>query len=175
MSPEAAEQTQRFYDTLASDYDLIFADWHASVRRQAEILDRIIRGRLAGWPLSVLDCTCGIGTQAIGLALRGYRVHATDVSTAAVERAQREAGAAGATLTFGIADLRWLAEQVTGHFDVVLSCDNALPHLLAGGELRLAIRNLWAKLVPGGLLLVSIRDYDTLLEHKPRAELPRVL
>ena len=156
MSPETetVDQTQRFYDALASDYDLIFADWQASVRRQAEILDRIIRGHLAAWPLAVLDCTCGIGTQAIGLALRGYRVHATDLSAAAVERAQREAAAAGATLKFGIADVRSLAEQVSGHFDVVLSCDNALPHLLSDGELRLALRNLWSKLAPGGLLLV---------------------
>jgi glycine/sarcosine N-methyltransferase len=168
------DQTQRFYDALASDYDLIFADWQASVRGQAEILDRIIRGHLASWPLSVLDCTCGIGTQAIGLALRGYRVHATDFSVAAVERAQREAAVVGATLTFGIADVRSLAEQVTGHFDVVLSCDNALPHLLSDGELRLALRHLSATLTPGGLLLVSIRDYDALLDQKPQAEPPRV-
>jgi len=175
MIPETVDQTQRFYDALASDYDLIFADWQAAVRRQAEILDRIIRGHyLAAWPLSVLDCTCGIGMQAIGLALRGYRVHATDVSAAAVGRAQREAAAAGASLTFGIADVRSLAEQITGHFDVVLSCDNALPHLLSDGELRLALRNLWGKLVPGGLLLVSIRDYDALLEQKPQTESPRV-
>jgi glycine/sarcosine N-methyltransferase len=173
--PETTDQTRRFYDALAGDYDLIFADWRASVRRQAEILDQLIRGQLAGRPLSVLDCSCGIGTQAIGLALRGYRVHATDFSAVAVERARREAAVAGATLTFGVADLRSLADQVTGEFDVVLSCDNALPHLLTDEELRRAARNLWAKLAPGGLLLASIRDYDALLERRPTAELPRVV
>jgi SAM-dependent methyltransferase len=174
MSPEPADQTQRFYDALASDYDLLFADWPASMRRQAEILDRIIREHLVGRSPSVLDCTCGIGTQAIGLALHGHRVHATDLSAASVERARREAAAVGATLTFGLADLRSLAEQIPGQFDVVLSCDNALPHLLTDADLRLAIGQLWAKLAPGGLLLVSIRDYDALLERKPRAEPPRV-
>ena len=35
----------------------------------------------------VLDCSCGIGTQAIGLALRGHRVTGTDLSFRAAARA----------------------------------------------------------------------------------------
>ena len=38
----------------------------ASVRRQGEILDRLIAGRMGPPPHTVLDCACGIGTQAIG-------------------------------------------------------------------------------------------------------------
>src|SRR5262249_28346829 len=157
-----------FYDNLADNYHLIFADWKASVERQGEILDRIIRARsdVVG---SLLDCSCGIGTQAIGLAVRGYRVHATDLSPAAVERAQREAERFGVSITFGVADFRTLARQVDGVFGVVLSCDNALPHLLTDTDLELATQNIRAKLNPGGLLLASIRDYDELLTTRPRA------
>ena len=32
-------------------------------------------------PASVLDCTCGIGTQALPLAALGYRVTGTDATT----------------------------------------------------------------------------------------------
>ena len=63
------------------------------------------------------------------MALRGYQVHGTDISPAAVERAQREAARLGATLTTAVADLRAL-DAVPGTYAVVLSCDNALPHLL---------------------------------------------
>jgi glycine/sarcosine N-methyltransferase len=168
------ELTRQFYDDLAPDYHLIHADWHAAMRRQAEVLDGIIRGQVAVWPASVLDCTCGIGTQAIGLSLRGYQVQATDLSAEAVGRARRLADELGAALTFGVADVRSLAEQVAGQFDVILSCDNALPHLLLDSDLRLAARNLWAKLAPGGLLVASTRDYDALLEQKPPIEMPRV-
>ncbi len=163
-----------FYERLAPDYHLIFADWQASVRRQGAVLDGVIRARLGAPPLSVLDCSCGIGTQAIGLALRGYTVHATDLSPAAVARAEREAVALGATITSSIADLRTLDRQVAGTFDVVLSCDNSLPHLLGDDDLSLAARGMWAKLRPGGLLLASIRDYDRLAAERPQSTTPAI-
>jgi SAM-dependent methyltransferase len=175
MQPEASEDpTLAFYEALAGDYHRIFGDWQASVRWQGETLDRLIRACLGKPPRSVLDCSCGIGTQAIGLAQRGYQVHATDLSPAAVERAAREARAAGVSLAVGVADLRTLAMDVPGRFDVVLSCDNALPHLLSVADLRRAVRGMAAKLNPGGLWLASMRDYEQARHERPRAELPRV-
>jgi SAM-dependent methyltransferase len=167
------DSVRGFYDGLAAEYDLLFADWDASVRRQGEILDRLIVAQVGAGPHRVLDCSCGIGTQAIGLALRGYQVRGTDISPAAVARAQREAARLSATLTTGVADLRAL-ETVSGTFDVVLSCDNAVPHLLTDDDLGLAAAGMYAKLRPDGLLVVSIRDYDQIIAEKPRAELPRV-
>lgn len=168
-----ADSVARFYDGLADEYHLLFADWDASVRRQGAILDRLIAGRLGPPPHRVLDCACGIGTQAIGLASRGYRVHGTDISPAAVERAQREAIRLGVSLTAEVADLRAL-HAVEGSFDVVLACDNAVPHLLTDDDLHRAAVGMRAKLRDGGLLVVSIRDYDDLIARKPRSELPRV-
>jgi SAM-dependent methyltransferase len=167
-----------FYDGLADEYHLLFADWDASVRRQGGILERLIAEQIGDGPKQVLDCSCGIGTQAIGLALRGHRVHGTDLSPAAVARAEREAARLGASLTTDVADLRAL-DAVPGRYDVVLSCDNAVPHLLTDADLSLAAAGMYAKLRPDGLLVVSIRDYDALLAERPRAErvhaeLPRV-
>ena len=167
------DSVTRFYDGLADEYHLLFADWDASVRRQGAILDRLIAGRLGPPPHRVLDCACGIGTQAIGLAALGYRVHGTDISPAAVARAQREAARLGVSLTTAVADLRAL-DAVKGSFDVVLACDNAVPHLLTDEGLRQAALGMRAKLREDGLLVVSIRDYDALTAEKPRTELPRV-
>lgn len=36
--------------------------------------------------IKLLDCSCGIGTQAIGLALVVYNVTATDLSEKAIKR-----------------------------------------------------------------------------------------
>jgi SAM-dependent methyltransferase len=168
------DEVEQFYDALAPHYHLIFEDWKRSVLRQAQALDGLIRERRGPPPLAVLDCSCGIGTQAIGLALRGYRVHGTDVSARAVERARREATAFGAAATFAVADMRVLDTQVTGTFDVVISCDNAMPHLLTDEDVRLAARAIWTRLKAGGLVLVTIRDYDRLLQDKPRATMPDV-
>jgi glycine/sarcosine N-methyltransferase len=168
------DEVEQFYDALAPHYHLIFGDWKRSVLKQAAVLDGLIRHRKGPPQLSVLDCSCGIGTQAIGLALRGYRVHGTDLSPRAVERARQEAAAFGAAATFAVADMRALDSQVAGTFDVVMSCDNALPHLLSDDDIRLAARGIWARLNAGGLVLVTIRDYDLLLQEKPRATMPDV-
>jgi glycine/sarcosine N-methyltransferase len=71
-----------FYDGLASDDHLVYADrWEQSLRHQGCALDALIRSSLPE-ARDVLDCACGIGTQAIGLALLGYRVAGTDISEA---------------------------------------------------------------------------------------------
>lgn len=154
---------REFYEELADDYHLLFADWRQEVPRQGEALDRLIRREGVGAGARVLDCACGIGTQAIGLALRGYRILATDFSAAAVERARREARDLGATLAFGVADFRALDVATTEIFDVVVCCDNALAHCLDDDDLPRALGQMRARLAPGGLLLASIRDYDRLL------------
>jgi glycine/sarcosine N-methyltransferase len=120
----------------------------------------------------VLDCSAGIGTQAIGLALRGYEVHATDVSGKAIERARQEAARFGVSMTFGVADFRSLGEQVKGEFDVVISCDNSLPHMPSDEDLLLAAQSIRSKLRDEGLLLASIRDYDRVLRERPTATMP---
>lgn len=57
----------RFDGEPTDDHHLIHADWHASIRRQGQALDAPIGQEHAAVP----GCSCGIGTQAIGVALRG--------------------------------------------------------------------------------------------------------
>ena len=168
------DSTRDFYEQLAGSYDLIYGDWRQAMRRQAETLDRLIQAELGPGPFRLLDCTCGIGTQAIGLAARGHTVHATDLSEAEVERAKQEAITQGVSMSFGVADIRALADQVTGTYEVVISADNALPHLLTDRDLAVAMQNVAWKLEPGGLFVASIRDYDQILTTRPRADQPRV-
>jgi SAM-dependent methyltransferase len=163
---------EAFYDDLADDYHVVYSDWRQSVRRQGETLDRLVREIHGDIPRSVLDCSCGIGTQAIGLALRGHEVHASDISARAVERARREATSFGIAIAFDVADMRKVADVVPGAFDIVLSCDNSLPHLLTDAGLLLALRNMRRKLTPGGLLVIGIRDYDALAAERSRFTQP---
>src|SRR5215831_20430425 len=84
--------TAKSYDALARHYHLIFENWEASLERQAAVLSSILELK-CGLPgtARVLDCACGIGTQSLGLAKLGFRVHSCDVSARAVERARLEA------------------------------------------------------------------------------------
>src|SRR4051812_32653480 len=97
---------EAFYDGFAPDYHLAYADrWDAAVERQGAVLDRLIHAAVPD-AHDVLDCSCGIGTQAIGLALRGYAVRGTDLSGGAIARARAEAERLGAPVTFAVADIR---------------------------------------------------------------------
>jgi SAM-dependent methyltransferase len=171
---ETPDSAQRFYDQLAGEYHLIFADWRHSVRWQGEVLDKLIREEIGEAQVSILDCSCGIGTQAIGLALRGYTVTGTDISTQAINRARREAELFGVSINFGVADIRDLEKRVSGSFDVVISCDNSLPHLLNDDDLEVAARSIRSKLRDNGLFLASIRDYDKILKERAKSTLPQV-
>ena len=151
-----------FYDAFAADYHLAYGGrWDEAVERQVRALDELIHGAV-----DVLDCSCGIGTQAIGLALRGYRVVGTDASAGAIERARAEAARLGAPVDFAVADVRDLS-GVGGEFDAVISCDNALPHLLDPADVVRALGQMRAKLREGGVAVVTMRDFDAALRDKP--------
>lgn len=162
-----ADPTEAFYDSLAADYALIYEDWPATIERQAAVLDRLIRAALGAPAKDLLDCACGIGTQALGFAALGYRVTGSDLSMRALERARREAAERKLSIRFEVADMRSLERAVPGRFDVVLAADNALPHLTSDEDLASALRGIAGKLVPDGLLLASIRDYDAALAIRP--------
>lgn len=163
------DDVQQFYDDLAASYEFIFADWRHSVRRQGRILRDFLEHLGLPAPRTVLDCTCGIGTQAIGLAAEGYRVHGTDLSPRAIERAQEYAQRFDLEQppSFAVADLLD-APQSSQQYDLVLSCDNAVAHFMTDAALHQAITNMMAQCRPGGWLLISLRNYDAILENPPR-------
>jgi SAM-dependent methyltransferase len=148
-----------FYDQLAPFYHLIFQDWNATIRRQGEQLSAVID---AEWPgrRDILDVSCGIGTQAIGLAMKGYSVTGSDLSEEAVDRAKREAGNRGLSIALSVCDVRHAYAHHGQKSDVVISCDNSLPHLLTDDDLLLAFRQMAACLRAGGGCLVTVRDYE---------------
>lgn len=150
------------YDGLAASYHLIYEDWEAAVAEQGDALDRLIREFGGGPGDEVLDVACGIGTQALGLAARGYAVTASDLSVGAVTRARREALRRGLDMDLSVADMRRAHDHHASGFDVVLCADNALPHLLSDTDILAALRQFRECLRPGGTCLVSVRDYGTI-------------
>ncbi|WP_329542177.1 class I SAM-dependent methyltransferase [Streptomyces sp. NBC_01358] len=168
---------RHFYDDLAADYDLIYADWEASIARQADALSALIDGTADSGNGSVgydvLDCACGIGTQALGLAALGYRVTGSDLSPVAVTRAAREAASRGLTLSVTAADMTTLPFR-DGSFDIVVCADNSLPHLLTPQAVLAALGEMRRVLRPGGVLLLSTRPYDRLRCERPASTPPQV-
>ena len=149
---------QAFYDELAPLYHLIFENWEASVAWQGRGLASLIREHWGASTCTVHDAAVGIGTQALGLLALGFRVTGSDLSHAAVHRARREAAARHVLLSCVVADFRALPLRAASA-DVVIVCDNALPHLETPRDIETALGECFRCARPGGGCLVSMRDY----------------
>ena len=159
--------TQSFYDKIAPQYEKLFLDWQAATREQAEILNRLFTGCGFDKTARILDCACGIGTQAIGLAALGYDVTASDISKSELAEGAKRAEKNGVGIRFEHADFRALSEVFSELFDIVIAMDNALPHMLTHDALESAVRSITGQVRSGGIFVASIRDYDSILDEKP--------
>jgi len=152
--------TENFYDKIAPFYDLIFPNWENSIIRQAESLSSIIKESQSINTKTVLDVSCGIGTQTLGLAKLGFQVTASDLSSGEVERARIEAKDRGLDIKFSVCDMRSVFDHHKQEFDVVLSADNSVPHLLTDQDILEAFIQFKLCTVLGGLCIVTVRDYE---------------
>jgi SAM-dependent methyltransferase len=167
---ESGERTDAsFYDELAPFYHLLYQDWEASVERQGAALDALLRAADVAPGAPVLDAACGIGTQTLGLARRGYAVSASDLSPGAVARLGRELAERGLAgrVTVRVDDLRTLDGTADGSQAAVLACDNSIPHLLTDADILRAFRACHRCLAPGGVALFSVRDYAAIERRSP--------
>ena len=166
--------TQNFYDSMASRYDKLFQDWDATTREQAVLLDQLFRDNGYDSTAKILDCACGIGTQAIGLAEMGYSMTASDISEGELSEAKTRAQNRKLSLRFANADFCALGDTFSEKFDIVICMDNALPHMLSEKDLASAIGSITNQIASGGMFVASIRDYDALLLTKPAYSPPYI-
>ncbi|MBR0376449.1 MAG: class I SAM-dependent methyltransferase [Firmicutes bacterium] len=165
---------QSFYDALASQYDKFYLDWGSAVREEGAFLRSLLEKEGLPPPASVLDCACGVGTQAIGLAALGYDVTASDISGGELAEAKKRAAAQGVDIRFAQADFRALEDVFAENFDAVIAMDNALPHMLTAADLSRAAASITGRVREGGVFIASIRDYDAILAEKPAYSPPYV-
>ena len=148
------------YDAMAPFYHLIYPNWEESLSQQAALLDAIIHDYWGGLVTSILDVACGIGTQSLGLAQLGYQLTASDLSPVSIARAEAEAQRRHLDIRFSVADMRQAFRHHAQQFDLVISCDNAVPHLLSDDDIRQAFEQFYQCTRPGGGSLISVRNYE---------------
>jgi len=172
--PVVADITQVFYDNLASQYDKFYLDWQTATHEEAEFLSELFKSNGFDYTARILDCACGIGTQAIGLACLGYPVTASDISAGEIAEAKKRAAENNVTICFTQADYCALSDVFSEKFDIVIAMDNALPHMLSSASLEKAIKSIVNQINNGGLFVASIRDYDLMLKEKPAYSTPYI-
>lgn len=156
-----------FYDTLAPHYHLLYGDWERAIVEQGQALSSLLQALGVGLTDPIHDAACGIGTQTIGLARLGHTMSASDISPGAVARLRSEMQARGLIVPSYVDDLQVLHSVASGTRAAVLACDNSVPHLLSDSAIAAAFGAWWRCLRPGGVVVLSVRDYAAIPRISP--------
>lgn len=117
-------------------------------------------------PAIALDLGAGFGMHSIPLARRGFSVVALDSSAALLEELRGHAGALPVRTVE--ADLLDFPQHVAGAVDVILCMGDTLTHLESRQAIECLIAEAAAALMPGGIFVLTFRDYATPLIRESR-------
>jgi 2-polyprenyl-3-methyl-5-hydroxy-6-metoxy-1,4-benzoquinol methylase len=163
-----------YYTDLASDYQWLFQDdvvgSEGTFGATSPGNERLLEAALEALPpgAEILDCSCGIGADAMALVRRGFAVTASDGSSSMVAEARRRSKQFGIELT--VLQARWqdLRERIPGPFDLVLCLGNSIVHSASKSQMVENLRHIKQVLRPKGILVVDSRNWELLYESRPR-------
>ena len=160
-----------FYGDLAYDYEWLFPDevissFGATSPGSQALLEAAVKTLHPGAP--VLDCACGIGSDAMALARQGFVVTATDGSPAMAAEARRRSERHGITMTVAHSQWQDLPQLTSGPFELVLCLGNSLVHAGSSINRVAALEGMKKVLGPKGVLIVDSRNWELLYKSRPR-------
>ena len=140
------------YDQSAEHYDVLNEETSKQINQTIEkILEKY---KLK----TVLDFTCGTGSQAFWLAKRGHNVTGCDISDSMLKVAKKKPKNKNITLLKG--DMR---TKKIGKFDACITIFNSIGHLTKQ-DFEKAIRNIHENLKGDGIYIFDIFNLNYLLK-----------
>lgn len=148
------------YETLSGVYEWLMPDGKVTPAGSVDAFGDVVR--LLPVDAQVLDCSCGTGQLAVGLAARGLTVVASDASAAMVRRTRELAAEHGVALATLEASWDGLSDHLEpSTFDMVFCVGNSLAHA-NGTTGRLAALGAMARLLrAGGRLVLTSRTWES--------------
>jgi SAM-dependent methyltransferase len=157
------------YWSLASVYEWLVSDAKASPAGNAQAFEVVTAGLVPG--ARILDCACGIGLLAVGLAQAGFRVTASDASPAMAERTEALAHAHAVEVSTRVCRWDQLPDQGwQNQFDAVFCVGNSLAHALGRHGRRAALDAMASVLVSGGVLALTSRNWEQIRSAGSRVD-----
>lgn len=147
------------YGQLAEVYEWLISDAKVTPAKFAATFDDVIK--LLPPEARVLDCSCGTGQLAVGLAGLGMRVAAADASAAMVRRTEDLAEEFGMALLTARASWDELPDHFDdASFDAVFCVGNSLHHANGSRGRSRALKSMTRLLRPGGRLVLTSRTWE---------------
>jgi len=113
---------------------------------------------------SVLDLTCGTGSQVLWLAKHGFKVTGSDLSSSLIKIAKSKAQQEKIDVVFLQGDMR---DIKVGAFDAVITIFNAIGHLTKS-DFEIAIKNVRTNLKERGLYIFDIFNLNSMTDRAVR-------
>ena len=133
-----------------------------NINAQTEIKNALIEKLLREQKVkTVLDMTCGTGSQVFYLAEKGYEVIGSDFSPALIGIARDKAKKVNCNITFIDGDMR---DVQAGKFDAVITIFNAIGHLTQS-DFDIALKNINLNLKDRGIYIFDIFNLEALTEN----------
>lgn len=143
----------------ASHYDVSAKNYDEFNEKRSAIINRTIENILKKHGVkTVLDLTCGTGSQVFWLAKRGYDVVGSDINKKMLKIAKAKAKENKAKIKFTEGDMR---TTYLGEFDAVVTIFNAVGHLTKR-DFEKSMRNIYKNLNSGGLYIFDIFNLNYL-------------
>jgi SAM-dependent methyltransferase len=151
--PVPAEQ--HYAACLAPIYAWMVGDFESACDASARFFDELsVRPRSTG---RAVDLGSGHGVQTIPLARRGFAVTAIDSSDLLLQELRARAGTLPVRTIHD--DLLRLARHVDAPVDLITCMGDTLTHLASPQDVWRVLDTAAALLAPGGMLVLSFRDY----------------
>lgn len=110
---------------------------------------------------TVLDLTCGTGSQVFWLTKRGYKVTGSDISPGMLKIAKSKASTEKINIKLLLGDMRTIR---VGKFDAAITIFNAIGHLTKLGFEK-AMRNIHRNLNDDGIYVFDIFNLNYVLDN----------
>jgi len=133
-----------------------------NISEQTEAKNALIEQLLKSHKVkTVLDMTCGAGSQVFYLHDRNYDVVGSDFSPALLQIARKKSQDLNLNVNFIDGDMRDLR---VGEFDAVITIFNAVGHLIKA-DFEVALKNIHANLNDGGVYIFDIFNLQAISDE----------
>lgn len=147
--PIEYQQLPQFFDAHNINQD---------TERKNAIIKKLLKEQGVG---TILDMTCGTGSQVLYLAQHGYKITGSDLSPALIDLAREKSKKMDLNIPFMVGDMRSIH---VGTFDAVITIFSAIGHVNKA-DFEITLQNIRLNLNNDGIYIFDIYNLQALTDE----------
>ncbi len=149
------------YYKLAKKYDCMLS----TDEKRSEFFKQFLKKHRVK---SILDCSCGTGSDLILFKSFIENVTGSDISDSMLEVSKRKIKEANLDITLKNADFRYLQTSGLMNYDAVVCLSSSICELHSNEDAIIAIQSMFNSLNDNGILIIDQGQTDGMMKSRPR-------